>query len=79
MVHGQVVQLVPRRVCPVLGRKRGVGHVRQPCPAASSAHEPRHGGQKHEKQQDAAELPEASGDAIAKEFEQFLRRRRETD
>ena len=29
--------------------------------------------------QDAAELPEASGDAIAREFEQFLRRRRETD
>ena len=32
-----------------------------------------------EQAQDAAELPEASGDAIAKEFEQFLRRRRETD
>ena len=32
-----------------------------------------------ERAQDAAELPEASGDAIAKEFEQFLRRRRETD
>ena len=25
--------------------------------------------------QDAAELPEASGDAIAKEFERYLRRR----
>ncbi|MGO2046508.1 MAG: PAC2 family protein [Brachybacterium tyrofermentans] len=32
-----------------------------------------------ERAQDAADLPEASGDAIAKEFEQFLRRRRETD
>lgn len=32
-----------------------------------------------EQAQDAAGLPEASGDAIAKEFEQFLRRRRETD
>jgi hypothetical protein len=32
-----------------------------------------------ERAQDAAGLPEASGDAIAKEFEQFLRRRRETD
>ena len=32
-----------------------------------------------ERAQDAAELPEASGDAIAKEFEQFLRRRRERD
>lgn len=30
-----------------------------------------------EQAQDAAELPEASGDAIAKQFEQFLRRRRE--
>lgn len=29
-----------------------------------------------EKAQDASELPEASGDAIAREFEQFLRRRR---
>ncbi|MBB5831414.1 PAC2 family protein [Brachybacterium aquaticum] len=32
-----------------------------------------------ERAQDAAGLPEATGDAIAKEFEQFLRRRRETD
>ena len=32
-----------------------------------------------ERAQDAAELPEASGDAIAREFEQFLRRRRDTD
>ncbi len=32
-----------------------------------------------ERAQDAAGLPEASGDAIAKEFEQFLRRRRESD
>ncbi|MGP9536925.1 PAC2 family protein [Brachybacterium sp. AOP43-C2-M15] len=32
-----------------------------------------------EQAQDAAGLPEASGDAIAKEFEQFLRRRREAD
>ena len=32
-----------------------------------------------ERAQDAAGLPEASGDAIAREFEQFLRRRRETD
>ncbi|WP_106506836.1 PAC2 family protein [Brachybacterium timonense] len=30
-----------------------------------------------ERAQDAAELPEASGDAIAREFEQFLRRRDE--
>ena len=28
-----------------------------------------------EQQQDAAELPEASGDAIAAEFERYLRRR----
>ena len=32
-----------------------------------------------ERAQDASELPEASGDAIAKEFEQFLRRRRDSD
>ncbi|APX31955.1 carboxylate--amine ligase [Brachybacterium sp. P6-10-X1] len=32
-----------------------------------------------ERAQDAAELPEASGDAIAEEFEQFLRRRRESE
>lgn len=32
-----------------------------------------------EQAQDAAGLPEASGDAIAKEFEKFLRRRRESD
>ena len=32
-----------------------------------------------EQAQDAAGLPEASGDAIAKEFEQFLRRRRDSD
>lgn len=32
-----------------------------------------------ERAQDASELPEASGDAIAKEFEQFLRRRRESE
>lgn len=32
-----------------------------------------------ERAQDAAGLPEASGDAIAREFEQFLRRRRESD
>ncbi|WP_193104556.1 PAC2 family protein [Brachybacterium sp. FME24] len=32
-----------------------------------------------ERAQDAADLPEASGDAIAKEFEQFLRRRRESE
>lgn len=32
-----------------------------------------------ERAQDAAELPEASGEAIAKEFEQFLRRRRESE
>ncbi|MFC7374512.1 PAC2 family protein [Brachybacterium sp. GCM10030267] len=32
-----------------------------------------------EQAQDAAGLPEASGDAIAKEFEQFLRRRRESE
>src|SRR5690606_24254579 len=32
-----------------------------------------------EQAQDAAGLPEASGDAIAREFEQFLRRRRESD
>ena len=32
-----------------------------------------------ERAQDAAGLPEASGDAIAKEFEQFLRRRRESE
>ncbi|MGY5764573.1 PAC2 family protein [Brachybacterium sp. DNPG3] len=30
-----------------------------------------------ERAQDAADLPEASGDAIAREFEKFLRRRRE--
>ena len=30
-----------------------------------------------EEQQDAAELPEASGDAIAREFERYLRRREE--
>ncbi|MCS6710682.1 PAC2 family protein [Brachybacterium sp. EF45031] len=30
-----------------------------------------------ERSQDAADLPEASGDAIAREFEQFLRRRRD--
>jgi hypothetical protein len=32
-----------------------------------------------ERAQDAAGLPEASGDAIAREFEQFLRRRRESE
>ena len=32
-----------------------------------------------ERAQDAAGLPEASGDAIAREFEQFLRRRRDAD
>ncbi|WP_114854819.1 PAC2 family protein [Brachybacterium sp. YJGR34] len=32
-----------------------------------------------ERAQDAAGLPEASGDAIAREFEQFLRRRREAE
>lgn len=32
-----------------------------------------------EKSQDAADLPEASGDAIAREFEQFLRRREDGD
>lgn len=32
-----------------------------------------------EQAQDAAGLPEASGDAIAKEFERFLRRRRDTE
>jgi hypothetical protein len=30
-----------------------------------------------EEQQDAADLPEASGDAIAREFERYLRRREE--
>ncbi len=55
VVHGQVLQLVPRRVRPILGRERGVSHVRQPGPAASSAQEPRQGGQEQEKQQDTAE------------------------
>ncbi|HIY24574.1 MAG TPA: PAC2 family protein [Candidatus Brachybacterium merdigallinarum] len=32
-----------------------------------------------ERAQDAADLPEASGDAIAREFEKFLERRREAD
>ncbi|MEI6250326.1 MAG: PAC2 family protein, partial [Actinomycetes bacterium] len=31
-----------------------------------------------EEQQDAAELPEASGDAIARDFERYLRRREES-
>lgn len=35
--------------------------------------------QRLERAQDAAELPDATGDAIAREFEQFLRRRREGD
>jgi hypothetical protein len=32
-----------------------------------------------EEQKDATELPEASGDAIAREFERYLRRRGDTD
>lgn len=32
-----------------------------------------------ERTQDAAELPDATGDAIAREFEQFLKRRRDDD
>ncbi len=35
--------------------------------------------QRLERAQDAAELPDATGDAIAREFEQFLRRRRDEE